>query len=276
MFEQHQAIVRLLSDDDPRTVRLVKDQLAGNGVEAIPSLHKLLRVDNAVVVRHAREVLEEIDASAATAELDAMCDDFANSGDLEESNWLLARILAPGSDIPSYRRQLDDWGKRVAAITCGMSSPRDRIRRMAEFLGQGLNLHGNAINYYDPQNSLLTRVIETRLGIPISLSLLYILVGKRAGIEIEGVNFPGHFIVRHERVLFDPFERGRIITVSECEAFLAQQRMTARPVHFQRATSITIFTRMLANLLHIYQTEGDEDLAARFSDWIRRLQRQGA
>jgi regulator of sirC expression with transglutaminase-like and TPR domain len=253
----------------------VKEQLAGKGEDAIPNLQALLHVDNEIVARHVREVLSEIDSRTAVLELGAMCDNFSESGDLEESNWLLARILTPGADIPAYRRQLDHWGERVAEITGGAASSRERIRLMSEFLGQGLNLHGNAIDYYDPQNSLLTRVIDTRLGIPISLSLLYILVGKRAGLEIEGVNFPGHFIVRHERVLFDPFERGRIITVSECEAILARQKMTAKPLHFQRATPLTIFTRMLANLLYIYQTEGDENQAARLSGWIRRLQRQG-
>lgn len=275
MFEQHQAILRLLSDDDPVTVSLVKEQLAEKGADAIPSIQALLQVDNELVAQHVREVLAEIDSRAAKVELDAMCDDFAKSGDLEESNWLLARILTPGADIPTCRRQLDHWGERVAEITGGATSPHERVRLMAEFLGHGLNLHGNAVDYYDPQNSLLTRVIETRLGIPISLSLLYMLVGKRAGIEIEGVNFPGHFIVRHERVLFDPFERGRVITVSECQAILARQKMTAKPVHFRRATNVTIFTRMLANLLYIFQTEGDERLAALFSNWIRRLQGQG-
>lgn len=276
MFEQHQAIVRLLSDDDPLTVTLVKEQLAGNGVEAIPNLQELLYVDNAVVAQHVREVIEEIDARASVAELDAMCADFAQLGDLEEASWLLARIVTPGSDIAAFRRQLDHWGERVAEVTRAASSARERIRLMGEFLGHGLNFHGNAIDYYDPHNSLLNRVIERRLGIPISLCVLYILVGKRAGIEIEGINFPGHFLVRHERVLFDPFERGRIVAVSECEAILARQKMTAKPLHFQRARPITIVTRMLANLLYIYQSEGNEKIAERLSGWIRLLQNQGA
>jgi hypothetical protein len=273
MFEQRDAIVRLLSDDDPHTVNLVKEQLLDRGAEAIEGLTELLNCDSEIVAKHVREILAEIDSRAASSELGAMCSDFSQSGDLEKANWLLARVITPGVHIPTYERQLDHWGDRVATITANVVSPRERIRLMGEFLGQGLNLRGNTIDYYAAENSLLPSVIETRLGIPISLSLIYMLVGKRAGLDVEGVNFPGHFIVRHERIMFDPFERGRIMSMSDCESILARQKMSPRPVHFQRATSLTIFTRILANLLYIYQTDGEEKLSTQISDWIRRLQR---
>ncbi len=272
MFEQRDAIVRLLSDDDPHTVNLVKVQLLKKGEAAIDGLRELLTCDSEIVVNHVRGILAEIDSRTASAELGAMCDNFARRGDLEEASWLLARVITPGVHIPKYQRQLDHWGDRLATITASVASSRERIQLMGEFLGHGLNLRGNSIDYYDPQNSLLTRVIETRLGIPISLSVIYMLVAKRAGFELEGVNFPGHFIVRHEKVLFDPFERGKIISMSDCEDMLARQKMSARSVHFQRATSLTIFTRTLANLFYIYQSNGNERHAAQISDWIRRLQ----
>ena len=273
MLEQRDAIVRLLSDDDPHTVNLVKQQLLDKGAEAIDGLTELLTCGSRVVANHVRGILTEIDSRSASSELGALCDDFAKTGDLEKASWLLARVITPGVQIPKYERQLDHWGERVATITANVVSPRERIQLMGEFLGHGLNLRGNSVDYYDPHNSLLTRVIETRLGIPISLSVIYMLVAKRAGFNVEGVNFPGHFIVRHERVMFDPFDRGKIISMSDCEGILARQKMTARSVHFQRATSLTIFTRTLANLYHIYQSDGDESLATQIADWIRRLQR---
>ncbi len=273
MFEQRDAIVRLLSDDDPHTVNLVKAQLLEKGEEAIDGLKELLTCESKVVANHVRGILAEIDSRIASRELGTMCDHFARSGDLEKASWLLARAISPGVHIPNYVRQLDHWGERLATITANVASPRERIRLMGEFLGHGLNLRGNSTDYYDPHNSLLTRVIETRLGIPISLSVIYILVAKRAGFELEGVNFPGHFIVRHERVLFDPFERGKIISISDCEDMLARQKMSARSVHFQRATSLTIFTRTLANLYYIYQSNGSDRYATQISEWIRRLQR---
>ena len=273
MFEQRDAIVRLLSDDDPHTVNLVKAQLLEKGEEAIDGLKELLTCESKVVADHVRGILAEIDSRVASAELGAMCDGFSRSGDLEKASWLLARVITPGVQIPKYQRQLDHWGERFATISENVVSPRERVRLMGEFLGHGLNLRGNSLNYYDPLNSLLTQVIETRLGIPISLSVIYLLVAKRAGFELEGVNFPGHFMVRHERVLFDPFERGRIISMSDCEEILARQKVSVRSAHFQRATSQTIFTRMLANLYYIYESNGNDRHAAQISEWIRRLQR---
>ena len=88
------------------------------------------------------------------------------------------------------------------------------------FLGGQLKFRGNADDYYNADNTLLPRVMTTRLGIPITLTLLYMFIGQRCGIPVEGINFPGHFLARHDGVLFDPFERGRIIGIPSAGRFL--------------------------------------------------------
>lgn len=126
------------------------------------------------------------------------------------------------------------------------------------FVEQGFT--GNRLDYYDPRNSFLNRVIERRTGIPITLSIVYIEVGRRAGLDVEGVGMPGHFIVRVrergsvEATLVDPFH-GRTLDPAECqqrmdEALGGQVLLTA--AHLRATPKREILARLLLNLKAIY------------------------
>jgi regulator of sirC expression with transglutaminase-like and TPR domain len=274
MFEQKDAILKLLRDDDPQTVSLVKQQLATRGLAAVPGLEDLLAIDDETVTRHAREVLAEIDAMQAADQFTRLCPNFPDTGDLEMANWLIARSLSPGVDVAGAKRQLDQWGRRLRTIVAGISSAEARVRLMASFTGEQLGFTGNSEDYYNAENSLLPFVIESRFGIPISLSLVYICLGERAGLAIEGVNFPGHFLVRHEKILFDPFERGRVLTQRDCEAILKRQNLPLSEANFVTASPRIMLRRMLANLLYVFQNENEKGRAAQIADWIRALDRK--
>lgn len=148
------------------------------------------------------------------------------------------------------------------------------MERLAEYLGGRLGFRGNTDDYYNADNSLLPAVMTSRLGIPISLTLVYMLVGWRCGMTVEGINFPGHFLARHEGVLFDPFERGRIIGIPECLEILARQKLEMQPNHLEAADAVAMLRRMLANLLYVSQNDGDTEQAALISGWIRDLHRK--
>lgn len=272
MLLQKDAIVRLLRDDDPETVELVKQQLAQRGAAEIADLRDLLQVDDERVAQHARQVLAEIDARLAAQELTALCPVFAEQSDLEAASWLIARAFLPGVDIPAAAQKLEHWAAQLSQIR-PMFSAEERVRFLAHFLGQKVGLHGNADDYYQVDNSLLPRVLETKLGIPISLVLIYQLVGRRCGLDIEGVNFPGHFLARHAGVLFDPFESGRIIREVECQEILARQKLTLHPNHLCTASARAMLRRILANLLYVFQNEGAAARAALVTGWIHALDR---
>lgn len=129
---------------------------------------------------------------------------------------------------------------------------------------------GNSEDYYDPFNSYLPVVLESRLGIPITLSLVYKVVGERVGLEIEGINAPGHFVVRvmtdEGWMIVDPYVGGGVLTADE--AFQRMEEVTGRRVPRSReylapATHSQWLSRMLVNLQHIFATtERRGDLAA--------------
>ena len=147
------------------------------------------------------------------------------------------------------------WGRRPGLVAA--------LDAMRSVLVEEENFGGNTDNYYDPRNSFLNQVLDRRVGIPISLSIVWIEVGRRAGIPIEGVNLPGHFVVRlldRERpALVDPFCGGIVLTAEECEDRLRQTqdddaRLAAEDL--VAAGSKQILVRMLNNLRLIYlQTE---------------------
>jgi len=270
MTAQRDALLRLLHDDDPATLSLLKRQLGLPGVSALPDLRVLLAVADPVAARHLREVIAEIEAGEAEAAFGRYCVGFDRDGDLEEAAWRMAAIFLPGEDFAPQRALLDAWGAEVAQRLNKANSDLDRIETLVEFLADDVGLRGNTDDYYNINNSLLPEVIDTRLGIPITLSLIYILVGRRAGIPISGAGLPGHFLIRHGQNFFDPFHRGVRVGLEECRARVEEQGLTLTASTLQPVPPPQFLARILNNMQSLAQ-ESDPPLAAKLSDWIGAL-----
>lgn len=158
--------------------------------------------------------------------------------------------------------QLDEMGEEARArIVRGDASP---VEAMNRYLFDEEGFAGNVSDYYDPRNSMLHRVLERRLGIPITLSVVYMEVGRRAGLRVEGVGLPGHFVVRaygsgdasggDEGTLVDPFNR-KVTDLEECQQridgiYEGVMRLTEE--HARAASVRTILVRILGNLKAVY------------------------
>ena len=273
MFRQRHAIIQLLADEDAHTVELVKNQLAAQGRNSVAGLQDLLSVGDARVRDHAREVLGQIDSREAIEELTAFCRDFPDHGGLDALEFaamLLARALAPGVDVEAAGHRLDEWGEVLSGKLSEATQLDQRVFLLTDFFGRELNFHGNTEDYYNLRNSIMPQVVESQTGIPITLALVYLFVGARAGIEIEGVGFPGHFLIRHDGVLLDPFERGRIMSLEECTAILERQGVALDPEHLKASSVRAIFRRMLANVSYLLRAE-DKKLAGIVDGWMDGL-----
>lgn len=268
---QKDAIVRLLQDNDPETVRLVKEQLAAASEETLEELATLAEAEDVAVSRHVREVLEQIADREAEDEFTLLCHLFGDHHDLERANWMLARALMPGVDFTPLETKVNAWGRQFLLKGSGAISSRERVMLLANFMADELGFRGNTEDYYNERNCLLPCVIETRMGIPITLTLLYMMVAARAGMCVEGVNLPGHFIARHGDIFFDPFHRGRILTKADCVTILAKQNLSLQKTHLADATARQILVRVLANLLYVYDLKKEDAGHARVNNWIRAL-----
>lgn len=275
MFGQKEAILRLLQDNDPETVRLVKEQLAEADEDVLSELTSLATTEDGDVNRHVQEVLDIVAGREAENEFTLLCHLFGDHHDLERANWMLARALMPEADCAAMELKVNQWGRQFLLKSSGAISSRERVILLANFMSGELGFRGNSDDYYSERNCLLPCVIETRMGIPITLTLLYMMVAARAGMCVEGVNLPGHFIARHGDLYFDPFHRGRILTKADCVAILAKQHLSLHKSHLADATARQILVRVLANLLYVYDLKRDREKHARVNSWIQALTADG-
>ncbi len=271
IFDQREAIVRLLQDNDPDTVRLVKEQLIQAGDDAIFDLRDLAECSERSVASHAREVLSIIEKREAEDSFGLLCHFFGDHSCLERANWMLAQALMPGLDLGPLEVKVNSWGRQFLLRSSSAVSSRERVLLLSQFMSDELTFRGNTDDYYNERNCLLPHVIETRTGIPITLTLLYMMVAARAGMCVAGVNLPGHFIGRHGELFFDPFHRGRILSRSDCEAILEKQNLALQPCHLADAGPRQILIRTLANLLYVYDLRQEKEKHARVNRWIKAL-----
>jgi regulator of sirC expression with transglutaminase-like and TPR domain len=179
----------------------------------------------------------------------------------------IARVEHPDLAADKDLLRLDDLADRSrASAAC---APEAALDRLVGFLFTEEGFRGNADEYYDPRNSCLNDVLDRKLGIPITLSVLMIEVGRRVGLSIDGLGLPGHFIVSAEvgprRVLIDPFNGGAVLTPARAADVAA--KAIGRPVkledaHWAPCSKRQIVIRMLRNLKTIY---------AKQTSWSRAL-----
>ena len=153
--------------------------------------------------------------------------------------------------------RLDEMGEEARARADGWGG--SRVEALNRYLFDELGFVGNEADYYDPRNSMLHQVLRRRKGIPITLSVVYAEVGRRAGLRVEGLGLPGHFIVRAregggEWILVDPFN-GRQTDQEECQArldLIYEGKIALEDAHLRPVGARAILVRMLGNLKAVY------------------------
>jgi regulator of sirC expression with transglutaminase-like and TPR domain len=184
--------------------------------------------------------------------------------DLDRAALTMVGCDCPGLDVDSYLAKID----RIASAVKRRSGDDAGLYRMIAALNyvlfQELGFRGNRDHYFDAKNSFLNEVIDRKLGIPISLSLLYLEVARRLGLHLDGVGFPGHFLVkisgREEEIIIDPFNAGEIKSRESLDEMLYGLyggRIAFRAEFLEAVTKKQLLTRMLTNLKAIYWNEGN-------------------
>ena len=198
--------------------------------------------------------------------------------DLAEAALLIAQEEQPDLDVARYLKRLDQLADSVRAELPPSPTPNDTLKGLNTHLFFKEGLRGNTSEYYDPRNSFLNDVLETKTGIPITLSVIYMEVGRRLGLALVGIGFPGHFLVRYsgpdgEQIL-DPFLGGASLSEAQLAAKLRTMYGENNPLAAQvsklltPATKKEILTRMLGNLKGVYLNKGDFERALGVIDRI--------
>lgn len=190
---------------------------------------------------------------------------------LAEACLLIAEDEYPGLDIAACVAKLDAMAATVRGRLAADALAEQKVAALNWHLFGELRFCGNADAYYDPRNSYLNEVLERRTGIPITLSIVYLEVGRRLGLQVQGVSFPGHFLVqlrlKRGQLLLDPFTGGEPCSESELRTRLGQALPSDRrgkldlDRYLEPAAPREIVARVLRNLKGIYLKRGAFDRA---------------
>ncbi len=254
------ALITLLGDEDDHVRAIAREHLLQIGREAEEYLHAATVTDLEGKVRiEARHVLEKIrqEDLIGSFYLFGLLED--DQIDLEHAAFLLARIGYSDLQIAPCQQELDRLARSIAPRIAHLNPWRDGreiIEASNAVLFEKEGFSGNVEEYYDPDNSYLNRVLERRTGIPVSLSVIYLLVSRRLHLPVRGVSMPVHFICQYhtpqESFYFDPFNKGRIVTRAECAKMLQGSGHVFEDAFLQPAPARKILARMLRNLVWIY------------------------
>lgn len=198
--------------------------------------------------------------------------------DLVGAALLIAQMAYPRLNESEYRRYLRELAERLRSRLKETDRPIEMIEKLNRILFEEEGFRGNRRNYFDPDNSFINRVLDRKLGIPITLSVIYTEVGKAAGMNLSGIALPGHFITglfhASGRTLIDPFNRGEILSEEECSVMVrgrpgAEKDFDTRRLNAAKPREILI--RMLRNLKAIYMQTNDDMKAFQMLHWILTL-----
>ncbi len=270
------ALLRLLSDPNEQVARTIQDQLAHLGPDVLPFLEQAGTEDTQLQPR-ITFIKGEIRFGQVREEFKKFVTQSARQEDWEQGAFLIAKLAYPDISIPHYVERLDELAEEFRKKWHATDSPFGKAARLlSTFLFKDKGFSGNRESYYDPDNSYLNRVLDTRQGIPISLSAIYFFVGTRLGLPVAGVGMPGHFLIKLEGEsspqFIDCFNGGTILREEDCKRFITASGLEYDPSLLEKSATPTILARMLRNLLSIYEKQSEEHMARRVRAFLELLE----
>ena len=215
---------------------------------------------------------------------DSVLSQFAEATDRPDVQIDVARaaMLLAAAEYPqlNVERELFAFQRLAGAISSKFLDDNDPlycVNVISEYLFDDMGFRGDADNYYDPRNSYLNQVLERRTGIPITLSAVYMEVGRRLKVPLLGIGMPGHFLVRHseiENLYIDTFSGGILLSEEECRNILSERthgNLDWNPDLLKPVSNREIIARMIRNLKAIYMTDEDFVRALTVSEFALAL-----
>jgi regulator of sirC expression with transglutaminase-like and TPR domain len=267
-------LLSLLDDTSAAVRQGLLAYFNGLGSAAAPFLREVAYGPNRLLAQHAFRYLEELKFSDPVGEFRSFIRSL--NYELETGALLLARTVAPQLDIGECCAALDAIADRCRELMAEPCSPREKCRLLNRVMFHEWGFRGNVENYTDPQNSLIDQVLGRRQGIPISLSIVYLLVASRVGLELEPVGLPGHFLVGCFRdrppFFIDPFEQGAFRTRDEIYALLRARQIVPRASDLAPTPVREVLCRSCRNLASHYAAAGDTVRAQLFASFIEEFE----
>lgn len=262
---QIDAMISLLDDDSASVVGSCLAALVRHADQAEPVVRERLADADEELRGPLSHALTEI-VSARTE--DELVRHLAGTPDLERGSILLGRLIDPGEDPDAVPPALDALGEALATRVEDLEDEDEGRRMLTELLVRQHGLLGREAGEFERLDAVVHGTILRRRGMPLPLSIVWILVARRCGLPVVGLNMPARFLVGYGRdpesaLMLDPFDGGKVIGPEECEAFLRAYGYPASVKRPEVASDREMLVRTLSNLLIIARGEKDRALEAR-------------
>lgn len=271
---RQEALVKLMDDETPVVRAAVMKEIRRHGSAGMDLLRQVVSRNEEPAATLARDWLREFgEINGAEAFLD-----FIGSYryELETGCLLLDKTVFPQLDTREYYTFMNEAASRCRELMLMPASGYEITRVINRVLFHEYGFRGDSDNYYNPLNSYLHQVVKRRRGIPITLSILYILLADRCGLTLEPIALPGHFMVGcfsdDEPFYIDVFARGSVRTQDDVEVFLMEHHIQPRAEHFRPAPVGDILARCCRNLANQYAREQDEQRVRFFKNFVRAFE----
>jgi regulator of sirC expression with transglutaminase-like and TPR domain len=260
------SLLALLDDPDSEVAGVVEARLRSHGTCLLYPLAEFAKTScDSVARERAYSLVRELNEEVLIDEFTALRTKIEEKrrGALEDGVFLIARYGYPMLDTEYYRLELDALAGMLHDRIKGIHSPLELLGATNEFFFKTRGFTGNHQNFLEADNSYLNQVLDRRLGIPISLAVLYVLVaGHRLGLPFSGVSTPGHFLIRFdglqsEPIFIDAFNGGVILRIEDIKKFLYTAGLPYYDTFIRPASTRTILLRMLRNLILLSEEASD-------------------
>jgi regulator of sirC expression with transglutaminase-like and TPR domain len=259
---------KLLDDEDEEVYENIKNRFLMYGEESKNFLNDFINSDYQLIANRSREIISLLNFKLIERKIRELLLNKRNL--LERAVILISSYGYPNVDFDNYKTIIDKTANDINSLieekNLTTAPPLDKINIINNFLFHKMGFRGNNKKYYEADNSYINKVIDRKTGIPISLSILYLLIAKRLNLPIYGVNLPSHFIIKYQddkdEFFIDPFNEGIIISKKEAIKFLKQIGISEK--EFSEITFLNIahesdiIKRYINNLINVYEKEDEK------------------
>lgn len=271
------ALVSLLDDDDVEIVQHVEDRIRSLGTYIIPYLEfEWENSFNPVVQKRIEELVHNLQFELLKEKLYAW--KVRGGEDLLEGIWLINTYQYPDLEYDHLSKELEQiyyeaWLEFKADI-----HPVDQIKILNSVLFSKLHFGANTKNFHSPGNSMLSVVLQTKKGNPISLCIIYMLVAQKLKMPVFGVNLPNLFVMTYKRedvqFYINAFNRGLVFSKKEIDEYIANLKLSPNDRYYEPCTHLDIAARMLRNLMNAHEKLGHTEKVEEVKELLRIIEKK--
>jgi regulator of sirC expression with transglutaminase-like and TPR domain len=259
---QLEHILNLLDDDSREIQKILRRTILDNSLDFIFSKNDLYEKLNETHSQLLDDLFLDLHFEMVFSAMQQLLTYNLEDIDLEKAVILLSYWNYPHTNLSNIVLKLDEIAADISRSIPLTGHPLSFIDSVSEYLNGNLGFRGNSTDYYNPDNSFIDKVLKSKTGIPITLSIIYLLVARRLDLPVMGVPMPAHFIIKYDdgtdEIFFDPFYGGKIYSRQECLKYLKQADIEDYDKVLDGCSNFDIILRLMRNIHLVYSSYKDE------------------